>query len=83
MKLHSLMRYTYSLGWFFGALALLYRLFERLFPRMIQHVPTTSRGMLFFSAFLFICTIATGIYAQVMRSEEKPVAGLPATNKAA
>jgi len=83
MKLHSTMRYTYSLGWLFGALAILYRIVERLFPGLIQHVPVTSRGMLFFGGFLFVCTIATGIYCQVMRTEEKPVAGTASRSAAA
>lgn len=83
MKLHSAMRYTYLLGWLFGALAILYRVVEWLFPGMIQHIPVTSRGMLFFSGFLFMCTIATGIYAQVMRTEEKPAAGATSRSAAA
>jgi len=83
MKIQSLMRYTYWLGWFFGALAILYRIFERIFPGMLQRVPVTSRGMLFFSSFLFVCTIATGIYSQVMRTEEKPVSGTPSRSAAA
>ena len=83
MKLRSVMRYTYSLGWVFGALAIGYRLIDRLFPKMIEHVPTTPRGMLFFSAFLFLCTIATGIYAQVMSREEKPASAASTASKAA
>lgn len=83
MKFRSLMRYTYSLGWFFGVLAILYRIVERIFPNMLVRIPVTSRGMLFFSGFLFVCTIATGVYAQVLRTDEKPVAGISSRSAAA
>jgi len=83
MNLRSVMRYTYSLGWFFGAVAILYRLLERIFPGMFHNLPASSRGVLFFSGLLFLSTIATGIYAQVLTAEQKPAAGAPVTKAAA
>jgi len=71
MRFHSIMRYTYSLGWSFGILAVIARAFERLFPDLLK-LPVTARGMLFFGGFLFLCTIATGIYMQVMK-DQKPM----------
>ncbi len=83
MRILSTMRYTYVLGWVFGALAIVYRVVERFLPGTIQSVPMTSRGMLFFSGLLFVCTIATGIYAQAIRTEQKPAAGTPTRSAAA
>ncbi len=63
MNLNSAMRVTYALAWVFAALALIQRALEYV---MLLHVnlPATSRGMLFFSAFLFLATMATAAYAQ-------------------
>ncbi len=83
MMFLSTMRYTYVLGWVFGALAILDRIFERFLPGLIQNLPVTSRGMLFFSGLLFVCTIATGIYAQAIRTEQKPSTGTPTRSAAA
>jgi len=83
MKLNSLMRYTYSFGWACSVMAVLYRFVERVFPGSIQHMPVTARGMLFFGGLLFVSTIATGIYIQVLKGEHSPVVEMRTKDSAA
>ncbi len=63
MNLNSIMRSTYMLGWIFAVLALVYRALQM--AGVVQSLAgATSRGVLFFSGFLFLVTIATAAYAQ-------------------
>jgi hypothetical protein len=64
MNLKFVMRMTYLFAWVFAILALIYR--GLAYAGVIYvTLPASSRGVLFFSAFLFMATIATGVYAQV------------------
>lgn len=64
MDLKLVIRYTYLLGWAFGAVAVIFRLLEKLGVQVVQAVPLTSRGVLFFAGFLFVACIASCLYAQ-------------------
>lgn len=69
MNLKSVMRLTYLFAWVFAILALIYRALA--FAGVIYvDLPATSRGVLFFSAFLFMASIATGVYAQAHGATE-------------
>lgn len=64
MNLNLVMRLTYLLAWAFAAFAVIYRLLEIVGLSALRVLPVTSRGVLFFSGFLFIATIATAAYAK-------------------
>ena len=68
MNLNSIMRYTYVLGWLFAALALVYRGLQCIMGASRMGLPVTSRGVLFFSGFLFLACIATAAYEQATRA---------------
>ena len=68
MNLNSIMRYTYVLGWLFAALALVYRALQWAGVSRLG-LPVTSRGVLFFSGFLFVACIATAAYEQATRGK--------------
>lgn len=69
MNLKSVMRLTYFFAWVFAALALIYRALAYAGVLYVR-LPASSRGVLFFSVFLFIATIATGVYAQAHGATE-------------
>ena len=62
--MNSVMRWSYLLAWVFAALAVGARGLETIGVHALSSMPVTSRGLLFFSGFLFLATIATGTYAQ-------------------
>ncbi|MGH9521395.1 MAG: hypothetical protein ACRD3E_02550 [Terriglobales bacterium] len=68
MNLYSVARLTYVSAWIFAAISLLYR--AVLFTGRIYRplFPASSRGVLFFAAFLFLASIATSQYAQLQDS---------------
>ena len=68
MNLNSVMRFTYLLAWASAIIAILYRGLQILGMKWIERVPVTSRGVLFFSAFLFLATLATAAYTQAQAS---------------
>jgi preprotein translocase subunit SecG len=69
MNLSSIVRYTYVLGWLFAALSLVYRALQWTMGESRMGLPVSSRGVLFFSCFLFLACIATAAYEQVARGK--------------
>ena len=78
MNLYSVARLTYVLAWIFAALSIIYR--AVLFTDKIYHplLPASSRGVLFFAAFLFLASIATAQYAQLQESSRTKSKGTSA-----
>ncbi len=68
MNLTGIMRISYLLGWVFAVLAVVYRGLQMLGIQALNRVGVTSRGVLFFSGFLFLVTVATAAYAQTQGS---------------
>lgn len=68
MSLNFVVRYTYLFAWVFALAAVIFRGLERAGIKAIALFPTTSRGFLIFSAFLFIACVATVAYEQAQQS---------------
>ncbi len=68
MSLNFVMRYTYLFAWVFAVLAIIYRGLQMFGIAWAERLPVTSRGVLIFSGFLFIATMATAAYAKAQGS---------------
>ncbi len=58
MDLTGIMRISFVLGWVFAALAIVYRGLQMFGIQALNRIGVNSGGVLFFSCFLFLVTVA-------------------------